>query len=433
MTRSLDPVLLDKHDRPAPDYGIFPGLVRFPEKLTVADYRLAAHGSNEDPIPKPLTVHVHVPAGLGHEADGATRYLACLKREMAIQGSLFDDDRRIERLVLAGGGVRRLDDDQLAGLLTELHRHFGLKRSRDRVFALRIGPDGLSPQRLTDLIALGFNRLAIDMRGAGASAVDRLLEIKSTARPAYLYPPTVELGLRLPGRTSAGFSALLEGLVCLRPERISLSREAGRCTVAWPGFPGASAAGDQSGTPMRHATLGLLAQGVERLAREGYEHAGTGRFLLANDSSISACRDELEHETDCIGLGAGAISHVADGYYQNARELSDYHARLDAGELAVCRGYELNADDRVRNDVIQHLMARGSVRYATIEKRHRIVFRNYFAPELQALQEMAGDGLVDIRRDGMALTPSGRLLTNRLAMIFDGAFGDPRPRYLQMI
>jgi oxygen-independent coproporphyrinogen-3 oxidase len=46
---------------------------------------------------------------------------------------------------------------------------------------------------------------------------------------------------------------------------------------------------------------------------------------------------------------------------------------------------------------------------------------------------MAGDGLVDIRRDRIALTPPGRLLPNRLAMVFDGAFSESKPRYLQMV
>lgn len=443
MNRSLDPVLLGKHDRPAPDYGIFFSLARFPEKLTAADYRLAAQGSNEDPIPKPLTAHVNVPASLGHEVGGAARYLACLEREIALQGSLFDDDRRIERLVLTGNGVGRLGAEQLAGLLTELHRHFGLKRSRDRDFSLRIAPNGLSPQRMADLVDLGFNRIAIDMRSSRTPAIDRLVEVKASSRLVYLHPPTVELALRLAGRTPAGFSALLDGLACLRPERIALYRDVRSWAVDWPTVPGTSAAGDRGEMTERSDTLDLLVQGIERLVAEGYVHTGMGRLVLPSDALVAAQRRgrlqrclegyNLHGDTDCIGLGAGAISHVADGYYQNARELTDYCARLDGGGLAICRGYELNADDRVRHDVIRRLMGSGNVRYAAIEKRHRIVFRNYFAPELLALQEIACDGLVDIRGDRITVTQSGLLLTNRLAMIFDGAFGEAQPRYLQMI
>ncbi|WP_139312330.1 hypothetical protein [Chromohalobacter japonicus] len=443
MTRFLNPVLLGKHDRPAPDYGIFPSLVRFPAKLTADDYRLAAHGSNEDPIPKPLTAHVHVPARLGHEVNGAARYLSYLKHEIALQGSLFDVDRCIEQLVLTGNGAGCLGDDQLAGLMTELRRHFGLKRSRDRDFSLRTGPNRLSPQRLADLIALGFNRFNIDIRDSGAAAIERLVEIQAASRQAYLHPPTLELALRLPGRTPAGFSALLEHLVCLRPERITLSRDVGHCTADWPRGSGGSVPGDQGGTPERSETLALLVQGIECLVAEGYVHTGMGRLVLSSDTLVAAqrrgwsqrCLEDyhLHGDADCIGFGVGAISHVADGYYQNGRKLPDYYARLDAGELAICRGYELNADDRVRRDVIQRLMGSGDVPYTAIEKRHRIVFRNYFAPELLALQEMAGDGLVDIRRDRIALTPPGRLLPNRLAMVFDGAFSESKPRYLQMV
>jgi len=442
MTRFLDSALLGKHDWPAPDYGIFPGLNRFSEKLTADDYRLAAHGSNEDPIPKPLTAHVRIPPQ-GREADGMVRYLACLKREIAFQGNLFDGDRRIERLILTGSGVEYLDDDQLVDLLASLHRHFGLKRGRYRDFSLSIGTDCLSVQRLTARVALGFNRFTIDIQGSGASAINRLIEIKATDWSACLHPPTVELALRLPGQTPADLSVLLERLLCLRPERITLYRDVDNCSNDWPVASGTSSSNGQVVTLERSATLALLMQGVERLTSSGYVHAGMGHLALSSDALIAEQRrgrfhyclegHRLYDDADCIGLGAGAISHVADGYYQNARALTDYYACLEAGELAICRGFELNADDRVRHDVIQCLMGNGYVPYVAVEKRHRIVFRNYFAPELLALLEMANDGLVDIRRDHIALTQSGLLLSNRLAMIFDSAFNELQRSYLQMI
>ncbi|MCD6009393.1 hypothetical protein [Halomonas sp. IOP_31] len=448
MNRSIDLALLVKHDRPAPDYGLFPTLVRLPEKRSADDYRLVALASNEDPIPKPLTVYVHVPSWLGHDSRGPVRYLGYLKREIALQSALFDGDRRIERLVLSGNGAGRLGDGQLAGLLAELDVHFGLKRSRDRDFALRIDPRGLSPQRLPLLAALGFNRLLVDLQDletpAGVPGERQPAdEWPAPAGPERSHLPVTELALRLSGRTAVGFSALLERLVSLRPERITLYRD-GLCGAAvWPAFSCPSAPWQRIATPERGAVLALLAQGVERLVPAGYVHLGMGRFALASDALVAAQRHgqlqrclegyNLRGEADCIGLGAGAISHLDDGYYQNARELPDYCARLDAGQLAICRGYELTADDRVRQAVIQHLMGGGNVRYATVEKAHRLVFRNYFAPELLALQAMASDDLVELRRDGIEPTQSGGLLMERLVMLFDGAFSEGRPRYLQMI
>jgi oxygen-independent coproporphyrinogen-3 oxidase len=50
-------------------------------------------------------------------------------------------------------------------------------------------------------------------------------------------------------------------------------------------------------------------------------------------------------DCDLIGLGSTSIGQVGDCYAQNQKSLEDYYARVDAGQLAVFRGIELQADD----------------------------------------------------------------------------------------
>src|SRR5690554_5610052 len=120
-----------------------------------------------------------------------------------------------------------------------------------------------------------------------------------------------------------------------------------------------------------------------------------------------------------IGLGITSIGKVGDSYSQNVKETAQYQARLESGRLPVMRGYRLNDDDRLRRDVINTLMCHGRLDFADIEARHDIVFDEYFADALAQLQEMADDGLLEIRENQIEVLPIGRLMMRNIAMAFD--------------
>jgi oxygen-independent coproporphyrinogen-3 oxidase len=110
---------------------------------------------------------------------------------------------------------------------------------------------------------------------------------------------------------------------------------------------------------------------------------------------------------------------VGDSYAQNAKTLDLYYTRLDAGRLPIVRGIELQRDDVIRRDAIQRLMCDFALDFREIEAIHAIDFKAYFAHELAALERLAGDGLVTLSGQSIAVTPRGRLLVRTVAMHFD--------------
>ncbi len=46
---------------------------------------------------------------------------------------------------------------------------------------------------------------------------------------------------------------------------------------------------------------------------------------------------------DLVAMGVTSIGMIDNTYAQNMRTLDEYYARIDAGELAVFRGLELDA------------------------------------------------------------------------------------------
>jgi oxygen-independent coproporphyrinogen-3 oxidase len=124
-------------------------------------------------------------------------------------------------------------------------------------------------------------------------------------------------------------------------------------------------------------------------------------------------------ECDLIGLGATSIGSVGPSYAQNRREIDDYYTAIDAGELAVFRGVELDADDLLRRAVITDLICHFRLDFAAVEAAFNVVFADYFARELEELKPMQDDGLLTLGPQHIEVSAAGRFLIRNICMVFD--------------
>jgi oxygen-independent coproporphyrinogen-3 oxidase len=116
--------LINRYDKPGPHYTSYPPVTEFHDRISESDYREWARLSNEEPIPKPLSLYFHIPFCssichyCGHNkmvaanSERVESYLRDLAREIEIQSSLFDLDREVRQLHWGGGtpGFLRLFD-----------------------------------------------------------------------------------------------------------------------------------------------------------------------------------------------------------------------------------------------------------------------------------------------------------------------------------
>jgi oxygen-independent coproporphyrinogen-3 oxidase len=140
-------------------------------------------------------------------------------------------------------------------------------------------------------------------------------------------------------------------------------------------------------------------------------------------------------DSDLLGLGVSAISHIGDSFSQNPRDLASWQIALDEGRLPVFRGMRLSEDDQLRADLIQALMCQGEVPARALERRYDIDFGAYFADALDRLAPLAADGLVRIGPERIDVTSRGRLLLRNIAMCFDRYLWQPaaQPRFSRAI
>ena len=204
---------------------------------------------------------------------------------------------------------------------------------------------------------------------------------------------------------------------------------------------------EEADLPTPETKLALLQRVITRLTQAGYVYIGMDHFALPDDElAIAQARGGLHRnfmgytthaDSDLVGLGVSAISHVGDTFSQNPRDLPSWEIALDQGHLPVFRGMHLSEDDQLRADLIQALMCQGEIPIAALERRYAIDFDDYFASALARLAPLEADGLV--RRDGRRLyaTSQGRLLLRNIAMCFDAYLDRPadvaRPRFSRAI
>jgi len=159
---------------------------------------------------------------------------------------------------------------------------------------------------------------------------------------------------------------------------------------------------------------------------------GMDHFATPEDELVRAVGQRRLHRnfmgytvktgSDMIGAGVSAIGDVRDSFAQNTKKLSTYYEALDAGRFPIERGYVLNADDRLRRDLITRLMCNFHADVSEIERRHSIEFVRYFAPELRTLRAPGGlveQGFVRIADDAVDVVGLGRMFVRNVCMVFD--------------
>ncbi len=445
----FDPDLLRRHDRPGPRYTSYPAAPHFHEGFGEAQLRAALAASNHGA--RPLSLYVHVPycsspcfycgcnRVITRDHSKGAAYVARVLREADRIAPLLDASREVIQLHLGGGTPNFLAAAQLRELVGGLGRRFGFSSAAARDFSIELDPRFVGRDDIAGLAALGFNRASLGIQDFDPvvqrainreQGVEQTLDILRACREHGLRSVNVDLIYGLPHQTPAGFAQTLETVLRERPDRLAIYGYA-----HLPHLFKAQRQIPEAALPGPDQKLALLGLAVRRLSLAGYQYIGMDHFALPDEDLSQAQRAGQLHrnfmgytthaDTDLIGLGASAISHVGDSYSQNSRDLPGWEAAVDAGRLPVWRGLQLDADDSLRAELIGQLMCQGEVDGRTLAARHGVDFDAYFADALQALQALQADGLAEYEHGVVRSTARGRPLLRLLAMCFDRYLARP--------
>ena len=463
QTLAFSADLLRRYDRPGPRYTSYPTAPQFHAGFGERELREVAAASNGDPIPRRLSLYVHVPfcespcfyCGcnriITRDKARGEAYLARLYREIALTAGLFDRDREVIQLHFGGGTPNFLSPAQLRDVVDTLRSHFRFSDAADRDISIELDPRFVDADDIAALGKIGFNRASFgvqDFDPAVQEAVNRIQSVEQTravidaCRGNGFRSVNVDLIYGLPNQTPDGFARTLDTVAEMRPDRVAVYGYAHMPHLFKP-----QKQLDASLLPSGETKLALLQLAIEKLTAAGYLYIGMDHFALPDDElALAQARGGLHRnfmgytthaDSDLVGLGVSAISHIGDSFSQNPRDLPSWQAALDEGRLPVFRGMRMNEDDQLRADLIQQLMCQGEIPVAALERRYAIDFATYFALALERLAPLAEDGLVRIERERIVVTSRGRLLLRNIAMCFDHYLDQPAtvatPRFSRAI
>lgn len=437
--------LITKYGLAGPRYTSYPTALQFHEGFDAEAYRRHVQVSNDDLIPRSLSLYVHLPfckslcyycgcnKKVTRNKSMAEGYLQHLEREIEMQGRLFDSDRKVIQLHFGGGTPTYHDDLQLQHLIGQLSRHFFLSRAEEREFSIEIDPRTVDNDRIACLADMGFNRVSMgiqDFDPAVQKAVNRIQDEDSTlglidaARRSGFNSVSVDLIYGLPLQTAKSFETTIDSVLTVRPDRISVYNYA-----HLPNLFRAQRMIKTKEVPAAEVRLQLLASTVNKLVGAGYVYIGMDHFALPDDELCIAMQEgTLQRNfqgystcstTDLVGVGVSAIGKVGDSFVQNRKDIHAWQAAINNDQLPVWRGISLSREDRLRREVIAAVMCQGQVKFDHFERKYDIDFGDHFALELESLRPLQDDGLIDMDEQSLHVTQTGLLLLRVIAMKFD--------------
>jgi len=457
----IDATLIEKYGGNGPRYTSYPTADRFVEAFDAEAYRHWLAHRNIGARQRSLGLYVHIPfcdtlcfycacnkiATRDHAR--ALRYVEYLEREIELASSILGRDRRVGRMHWGGGTPTFLGPELSERLMDALRSRFELDPHGE--YAIEIDPRKVDAACVAHLARIGFNRVSIGVQDFDLDvqrAVNRIQSVEQTravvdaARGNGFRSVNLDLIHGLPRQTVEGFQRTLDRVLECDPDRIALYSYAHLPAQFKP-----QRRIVETELPRPTDKMRLMAGAIDRLVRAGYVYIGMDHFAKPNDELAVAqrkgmlVRDFQGYSTggdrDLLGLGVSAIGKMGPAYVQNAKSLDAYYEALDGGELPVQRGIELCPDDLARRAVIQSLMCHFALSKEAIEIGHlvEVEFDRYFAAEMQDLRRLEREGLVELDRDWIRITPAGRIVVRAVCAVFDRYLraSEERARYSRVI
>ncbi len=433
-----------RFDRPGPRYTSYPTAVEFHDGVGEAAYLDRLAQADAAGPQAPLSLYAHLPfcehrclfcgchVVITPHMPVAEKYLNYVMVEIDRVAALLPNRRRVAQMQWGGGTPTYFSPDQLSDLMGQYRDHFEFIPGAE--IAIEVDPRVTSHEHLDRLVEIGFNRLSMGVQDLTPEVQEAIARGQTYEETADLmeYARTVgfteginlDLIYGLPMQQMETFESNLDKVIGLRPDRVAMYSFA---YVPW--IRGHQKKLDKETMPSPDLKLRLYLAAMDRFLDAGYEPIGMDHFALPDDELAVAAREGRLHRnfmgysvmpaSDMIAFGISGIGEVQGAFFQNLKKLSTYYDALDAGGLPVQRGYVLDQDDKVRQHVIREIMCNFRVSKADVSQRFGLSFDEYFAPELESLDELKAAGFVEETDTEVRVRDQGRIFVRNACMVFD--------------
>ena len=395
---------------------------------------------------QPVAIYLHLPfcrsrclycgcnSFITRQEDRIRRYVGALEREIELVGDALAPRVAHSHLHLGGGTPTYMPAALLGELLDRLLEHIPGAPGAER--SIEVDPRVTSEEHLRVLAARGFRRISIgvqDLDPAVQKAVHReygaaeLRAFVGSARAAGFTGVNLDLIYGLPRQTRATWLATLATILELGPDRLACFGYA-----HLPARMAHQRAIDERDLPTAAARLELLLEANRFFTDHGYEAVGMDHFARPADELALARREgrlwrnfmgyTTTRGLELCGLGCSGISELREAFLQNEVAPESYADRVEAGENRLVRVCRLDADDRYRKELINHLMCNLELDLSeppAWARDENPTLGDELREAAKTLAPFEAEGLIVPSERGYRVTPLGQLFVRNLAMPFD--------------
>ncbi len=302
-------------------------------------------------------------------------YLTSLRKEISILAKYFEN-QKIHTLYIGGGTPSILSETQLRNLFEFLYKSFDFSNCVQAVF--EGNPDLLTLKKIRLLKKYNVNRLTIGVQSLDQEVIDSVNRFQTSgsfqrciknAKEIGIETINIDLMVGLPEQSVASFLKTLEEVVSFNPDMVHLH----------PFYPTnlTEFAKKNSKISLREIQKREKMSEIGKLIlkKNGYnENELDANSKDKKDINIQLS-DAIEHNSSFLGLGPGAISHIAGHLrYANCNDLNVYKNFLKNANLPILSSCKISDMD----DMIYYVTS--CLRYNKVSKQQ---FRELFGKKLE--------------------------------------------------
>lgn len=451
MSSAIHQALLD-HNRQVPRYTSYPTAPHFSHEVTGEVFSGWIRALPDDAS---LSLYIHIPycrqicwyCGCFTKATRkyapVQGFIASLLEEIRLTGAELSGGQVVKHIHFGGGSPSMLKPDDFAQIMNLIRESYTIHPEAE--IAIELDPREVTEAKVAAYAAGGVTRASLgvqDFHTEVQTAIGRrqpfhmVYDAVRFLRDYDISDINMDLLYGLPGQTVEKVEENVDFAAALNPSRIALF---GYAHVPW--MKKHMQLIDEEALPGGEARLTQFDAASAQLAKRGYQAVGLDHFVRHTDTMASARhartlrRNFQGYTTDAsdalIGFGPSAISALPQGYAQNTLVAKDYAEIVSRGGHPVVKGKQLDADDRLRREVIETLMCYFEVDLDDICKKNALPF-DYFDDALPDLTSLAFDGLIRLSGRRVIVEKEARQAVRLAAAAFDAYLKPAAGRHAQV-
>jgi len=387
----------------------------------------AALAAAPSSTPPALGLYVHLPFCvqrchycyyLSHDdnLDRIDPYLRALVREAERYAAAPALAGRRPAFVYFGGGTPSLlSTVRLGMLLAELQRLFPWSETREVSF--ECAPKSVTGSRCRMLRDAGVTRISLGVQQLDDDVLRRNGRVHLAADAERAFETlsrfdfgtiNVDLIAGLVGESDDTFQRSLERVIGWGPQSVTVYQL--EIPLNTPLYRAIRAGQVGAELPDWEVKRRRTAWAFSRLEQAGYAVRSGYTAVRDPERHPFVYQDEQYRGADLIGLGVSSFSYLSGVHQQNVAAFDAYLRLVEQGSLPLWRGHALDADERLRREVVLQLKL-GGFRAGELRDKFGIdPLQVLGAP----LRELAEQGWIEMHADGVRVTRAGLLRIDRL-------------------